>query len=544
MRHSRSRASGGSAPAAKRLPCQGCGASHQSTARAIACVARDAVAANQSYELASVAVSVLPLVSRNSGPEDAAPCECCGLWHRSVARAQACVAKAAAAAARSNQLTSAAAAARSQQLASAAAAVQPLPSAAAVQPLPFPAQPSNSGGFVTELSNIKLMHCSCCGEAEFGHSIVTGARLQHFVTVAKCLKCAAPRSKHYLKFQKTNGLHLSPPPSYLPKLTDIEESLISLNSPVLRFFRLRGGSWGYGGSCVSITQAVDQVATQLPRLISSLDLVIVTKHIASDTGNSISKNFRVRKGAVLAWLTFLKASNPLYADIEVGDAVDLPEDSGRSLDHLRCHVREEPHQILDEAINQDGISHSVVDGWGGNVALETTVLRENIMKRCHQRVWYSKHSGKMFSSCFPVWSWRPDVSVPHNWRNFVRRNQSFAKICDSFWQHFTLSFCRTPCGTILCPRRSGYISHTHTPTHTNHNCHTHIPLQLRQALLGQSSIFLKQRNADFPTTKTECMFISFSSFLLIHVAYSPSMRRCSVAAACRSGCIHCSAQIH
>jgi hypothetical protein len=33
------------------------------------------------------------------------------------------------------------------------------------------------GGFVTELSNIKLMHCSCCGEAEFGHSIVTGARL-------------------------------------------------------------------------------------------------------------------------------------------------------------------------------------------------------------------------------------------------------------------------------------------------------------------------------------------------------------------------------
>jgi hypothetical protein len=387
------------------------------------------------------------------------------------------------------------------------------------------------------------MHCSCCGEAEFGLSILAGARLQHFATVAKCLKCAAPRSKHYLKFQKTNGLHLSPPPSYLPKLTDIEESLISLNSPVLRFFRLKGGSWGYGGSCVSITQAVDQVATRLPRVISSLDLVIVTKHIASDTGDSISKNFRVRKGAVLAWLTFLKANNPLYADIEVGDAVDLPEDSGRSLDHLRCHVREEPHQNFDEAINLDGISHSVVDGWGGNVALETTVLRENIMRWPDRGSDAIKEFGtpNILAKCFPVVfpfglgdPTSPSRTTGVTLSEGINHLQKFAIVSGNIL-HFPFAEHRV----------APYYAHdVQVIYHTHNNQAPHSYSYTVTPSIAWTIVHVSK-------TK-ECRFSHHENRMYVHLIITIfalprcllSMRRYSVAAACRSGCIHCSAQIH
>ena len=290
-------------------------------------------------------------------------CESCGRSHSSVTRAAECASRSTAAASRSNML------------ASVAAAFNLLPRAVP--------EPSASDGFVTELGKIKLIHCSCCGEATFGHFTepVAPATLKHFVTVTKCGKCAVVRSKHCLKFQKSNHMHLSSPPIHLPKLTDIEESLISLHSPVLRFFRLRGGSWGYGGSCVSITQAVDQVATRLPRVISSLDLVIVVKEFAGNTGESIKKNFRVRKSAVLAWLNFLKAHNPLYAGVEVGEAEDLPEDSGGSLDHLNCHVQVQEEDALskfDDTINQEGILHSVVDGWAGGPALENPLIIDSM----------------------------------------------------------------------------------------------------------------------------------------------------------------------
>jgi hypothetical protein len=132
---------------------------------------------------------------------------------------------------------------------------------------------------------------------------------------------------------------------------------------------------------VSITQSVGQVATRLPRVISSLDLVIVVKEFAGNNGESIKKNFRVRKSAVLAWLNFLKAHNPLYAGIEVGEAEDLPEDSGGSLDHLNCHVQVQEEDVLskfDDTINQEGILHSVVDGWGGGPALENPLLIDSM----------------------------------------------------------------------------------------------------------------------------------------------------------------------
>lgn len=359
---------------------------------------------------------MLPRRSSRARPAASPPapkrrvCGGCGRSHSSASAAALCVAAASAAVATAAHLAAAVAAAAvaAAERAAAvqlAAAVAAAAVAAAAVPLPPPPAvprtsvlPQAAGAFVAEIDLIKLVLCASCGEAEFGFSHLPYEG-RNFVVNPKCSKCASKHSKHMLKFCKQNLMHLQPPPSDLPVLTDIEESLISLHSPVLRFFRLRGGSWGYGGSCVSITQSIGQVATRLPRCLSSLDLVIVTR-VTNDGNEAITKNFRVRKSAVLAWLTWLITHNPLYHGVEIED-VDLPEDSADVLDHLRSHIREDT-DVRDLEEHTD-IVHSVIDGWGG-AALEAPLLKQNIMQWPDRGADAIREFGcpNILAKCFPT----------------------------------------------------------------------------------------------------------------------------------------------
>ena len=159
-------------------------------------------------------------------------CGSCGRSHLSASAADACIAAASATVAKAVQLAAAVAAATSAvqraaavTAAAIAAALPPLPPS----PPPPPAVPRTavstqvSGAFVAEIDLIKLELCASCGEAEFGLSHVPYDEGRSFVVNPKCSKCVSKHSKHRLKFCQQNLMHLQPPPSDLPILTDIEE---------------------------------------------------------------------------------------------------------------------------------------------------------------------------------------------------------------------------------------------------------------------------------------------------------------------------------
>ncbi len=236
------------------------------------------------------------------------------------------------------------------------------------------------------------------------------------------------------------------------------------------------------------------------------------------------KTFRVRKSAVLAWLNFLKEFNPLYAGIEVGEAEDLPEDSGGSLDHLNCHVQEEDAlSKFDDTMNQEGILHSVVDGWGGGPALENPLLIES-MKWPDRGTDAIKEFGtpNILAKCFPtVFPWgvgdptSPSRTTGVTLSEGIHHLQNFAIVVGSILR-FPFAEHR------VAPYYAHDVQVTPTHYHLYHLCSLYslMRLQLRQALLGQSSIYLKQRTSDFPSTRTECeslfIFLHNPIFLTLH----------------------------
>jgi hypothetical protein len=115
----------------------------------------------------------------------------------------------------------------------------------------------------------------------------------------------------------------------LPAATEIEEMLIALVSPIMSVFRLKHGQSGFSGNVHSFTQNVHAWVEQLPRNLSQVDILIITKIIGTTTGGAPKlKQLRCRIGVVLAWLLVLKKHHPLYADVAINNEnlMQLPVD--------------------------------------------------------------------------------------------------------------------------------------------------------------------------------------------------------------------------
>ena len=115
-------------------------------------------------------------------------------------------------------------------------------------------------------------------------------------------------------------------PHHLPKLSEIEEMLIARVYPVMKTYRLKGGTIGYKGDVLNIEQDIGGLVSSLPQRINQLPVMIVRKQ---NTNVAVGyKDFRVRRQAIQQWLTFLHANNPLYADINIDFDLlsQLPED--------------------------------------------------------------------------------------------------------------------------------------------------------------------------------------------------------------------------
>eukprot|EP00957_Ditylum_brightwellii_P091052 6932289-Ditylum_brightwellii.AAC.1 len=92
--------------------------------------------------------------------------------------------------------------------------------------------------------------------------------------------------------------------------------------PVMKTYRLEGGTVGYKGNVLNIEQDIKGLVMSLPARVNQLPIIIVRKRNSSSTPGF--KDFRVRCQVIKDWLTFLSQHNPHYSDITI-DAQALEE---------------------------------------------------------------------------------------------------------------------------------------------------------------------------------------------------------------------------
>jgi len=359
----------------------------------------------------------------------------------------------------------------------------------------------NVADFRRSLEQQVMLYCKHCSEAWFSMKPADAVDAGGFFVTDKCGNCKKPGSlktaSHAERFSSANGMHPMPRLHSLPALTEIEEALISLHAPVLRVFRLRGGQLGYGGSCVSLTQDVGAVARSLPRRMEGLDVVIFSKSVnaSEEGGEAVRKTFRVRRDVILAWLEFLTQNNPLYSHVQIEqDAVDaLPIDSDDSINHLplrQCSDVEPMVTDTGQLIPSGEISHMLLEGLANTAANSSeAVLKEKVVldwpAQSENSVKEFGHPG-LFAKCFPS-------VFPYGIGDPTTQTRACAVSLSDGIHHLQKYAYVTADHKLVWP----FAQHRLAPFYA-HDVH------LRQALLGQSAIFLKQHengDADFPTSR-------------------------------------------
>jgi ATP-dependent DNA helicase PIF1 len=362
----------------------------------------------------------------------------------------------------------------------------------------------NVANFQQALAAQKMLYCRHCSEAWFCKLPATAEQVGDFYVTELCANCnrraTANTPSHAERFSLSNGMHPRAPPPHLETLTEIEEALISLHAPVLRVFRLRGGQSGFGGSCVALTQDVGAVARSLPRKINDLDVVIFAKSIgvSEEGGAAIRKTFRVRQEVVRSWLLFLKNSNPLYNDvlIDAGSMNALPTDSEDTLHHFPLRQEADVEPLMTDSgqlIESGNIQHMVLEGIANSADKSEEASKKQVILDWPQQsdasVSEFGHPG-LFAKCFPS-------VFPYGVGDPTSKNRAATVALSDGIHHLQKYAYIAPGNKLVWP----FAQHRIAPYYS-HDVH------LRQALLGQSAVFLKQHecgNSDFPSTREELL---------------------------------------
>ena len=115
---------------------------------------------------------------------------------------------------------------------------------------------------------------------------------------------------------KANGFHLSDAPPELSGLNPLELRLICLRLPFMKMVASPSGKQhSIHGPAVNVPSKVDTICNVLPRLPLQTELVpLKLKRKLSYRGHYMYDYITSQKP--LNALTFLKANNPLYFDVE------------------------------------------------------------------------------------------------------------------------------------------------------------------------------------------------------------------------------------
>ncbi|KAJ6436452.1 ATP-dependent DNA helicase PIF1 [Purpureocillium lavendulum] len=132
-------------------------------------------------------------------------------------------------------------------------------------------------------------------------------------------------------FSAENQLDFGPVPARLPELTPTEESLIARVHVHVNIMLVRGQQYRYRGHVVHFLREVGLVYNQLPLLPQQLNTVLLRPANTSSHANlsrQFTRQFRVRRQAVMIWLDYLRHHHPGYRCIVIDNErlSQLPED--------------------------------------------------------------------------------------------------------------------------------------------------------------------------------------------------------------------------
>ncbi|KID84375.1 ATP-dependent DNA helicase PIF1, partial [Metarhizium majus ARSEF 297] len=180
--------------------------------------------------------------------------------------------------------------------------------------------------FWTKLDNDQMEYCSRCRECWFQMEI------DYDGICSRCYRKDEKRGpdEPYF-FSAENQLDFGPVPTRLPELTPTEESLIARVHVHVNIMLVRGQQYKYRGHVVHFLREVGLVYNQLPLLPRELNTVLLRPANTSSHANlsrQFTRQFRVRRQAVMIWLDYLRHHHPGYRCIVVDDErlSQLPED--------------------------------------------------------------------------------------------------------------------------------------------------------------------------------------------------------------------------
>ena len=128
---------------------------------------------------------------------------------------------------------------------------------------------------LTQLPELDMLNCDKCSE------VIVQTTLDARLLGNRCRRCrdefrgTGSDPSHIYNFSSHNNMNPGVAPDCLRVLTMIEANLISLLLPVKVITYLPYGSVSSKGSCVSIPQDVNVVATSLPQISSEFSTIVV-----------------------------------------------------------------------------------------------------------------------------------------------------------------------------------------------------------------------------------------------------------------------------
>ena len=193
--------------------------------------------------------------------------------------------------------------------------------------------------FHSDIKNGPDFVCTCCHRLMYGKSVVPcnpakyskcgndllncvfSANLRYVCDTGNeyvCRTCDRALKRGVMPLQaKANGLQLPAIPPELADLNALELKLICLRLPFMKMVALPSGKQrSIHGPAVNVPSKVDTVCNVLPRLPSQSELIpLKLKRKLAYKGHYMYDYITPQK--LLDALAFLKANNPLYADIDV-----------------------------------------------------------------------------------------------------------------------------------------------------------------------------------------------------------------------------------
>ncbi|EED11952.1 hypothetical protein TSTA_000300 [Talaromyces stipitatus ATCC 10500] len=158
------------------------------------------------------------------------------------------------------------------------------------------------------------------------------------------------RDQMIFLYSPGNNMDPSDVPTFLPELTQTEEMLIARVHVHMQIRQIRGQQYRYQGHIVNFLRDTQRVCNRLPLLPQNPNMVLLRPQNAETherLNRQFRRDFRVKRGYIYAWLSYLIADHPGYRDIQINHAnlTQLPEDGS----------------VIDQILTEDVANESVDD---------------------------------------------------------------------------------------------------------------------------------------------------------------------------------------